>query len=257
MMTRQPETITALTPLRYLRRNRVIALSATLLLGAGRSHADDFIVYSPYVTATQSEIELRGYRVGDSRPDLAGASAAELSISHAFTGWWKPELYLAEYQKAPGARGRLIGYEFENTFQLTPPGEYWADFGFLASYERETLAHTPDAVEFGPLIEKSIGRFAHIVNFIWEKQIGPGASGKYEFRYSYQGTYALTAAFRPGIEFYGRPSDHAYQAGPIMTGELHLPGTASELEYRVGVVLGVNAAAPQRTWLAQMEYEFF
>lgn len=234
-----------------------MALSAALLLCAGLSRADDFIVYSPYVTATQSEIELRGYRVGDSRSDLAGASAAELSISHAFTGWWKPELYLAEYRKTPGAGGRLIGYEFENTFQLTPPGEYWADFGFLASYERNTLARTPDAVEFGPLIEKSIGRFDHIVNFIWEKQIGPGAAGKYEFRYSYQGIYALTAALRPGIEFYGRPSDHAYQAGPVITGEWHLPGTASELEYRIGVVLGLNAAAPQRTWLAQMEYEFF
>lgn len=234
-----------------------IGLSVYLCAITTSVRADDFIVYSPDVAATQSEVELRSYQFDDPRAQFSGGNAAELSVAHAFNGWWKPELYLAQYQNTPGNGGRLIGYEFENTFQLTPAGKYWADLGLLASYEYKTAAHLSDAVEFGPLIEKAAGRFTHIVNLIWEKPVLAGASSKYEFRYSYQGTYALTAALRPGVEFYGRPSDRAYQAGPVVAGEWHLPGTASNLEYRVGAVIGLNAAAPRRTWLAQIEYEFF
>lgn len=212
-------------------------------------------MYSPYVIASQSEIEIRGYQYSDRRPELGG-SAAEFSIAYGVTGWWKPEIYVVEYEHTPESGGRLISHEFENTFQLTSPGEYWADLGFLASFEHNTTANTPNAVEFGPLIEKTSGRFAHIVNLIWEKQVGAGAARNYEFRYSYSGTYAVSQAFRPGLEAYGRPGDNAYQAGPIAAGEWHLPGTKSNVEYRVGVVFGINADAPQQTWLAQFEYEF-
>ena len=59
------------------------------LLAARAVRADDFIVYSPHVFASQTEVELRGYRYADSRSDLGG-SAAEVSIAHAVTEWWKP-----------------------------------------------------------------------------------------------------------------------------------------------------------------------
>lgn len=240
-----------------LHRVGAAALSVALLGAAHVARADDFIVYSPHVTATQSEVELRGFAYGDARPDFSGTAAAEFSVAHAVNGWWKPELYLARYEKQPGSSGKLLGYELENTLQLTPQGKYWADFGFLASYEHNIHAGNRDAVEFGPLVEKQVGRFTHRANLIWEKQVGVGATGKYEFRYSYSGTYDLFKAFRPGIEAYGRPGDHAYQAGPIVAGEWRLPGTTSEIEYRVGVVLGLNASAPRQTWLAQVAYEFF
>ena len=235
---------------------RALIVIAALISPTGLIRADDFIVYSPYVAALQNEIELRGYHYADSRTELGG-DAAELSISHGVNGWWKTELYLLKYRQAPGIERRLQGQEFENTFQLTPQGKYWADLGFLASYEHNTGAHTPDAIEFGPLIEKTSGRFAHRANLVWEKQVGAGATGNYELRYSYSGTYAVSQAFRPGLEAYGRPADHAYQAGPIVAGEWHIPGTAGGLEYRVGLVLGINASAPRQTWLAQLEYEFF
>lgn len=252
-----PRNSSAPQPRDGIRHSRALCLGVILLLATGVAHADDFIVYSPHVLVTQSEIELRGFGYGDPRADFSGGRAAELSVSHTFTDWWKPEIYLVRYERAPGSTGRMLGYEFENTFQFTQPGEYWADFGFLASYEHQTVAGIPDAVEFGPLVEKTVGRFTHRLNFIWEKQVGTGASGKYAFRYSYSGTYAVSPAFRPGIEAYGRPDDRAYQVGPIVAGEWHVPGTTSSLEYRTGVVLGINAAAPRRTWLAQVEYEFF
>ena len=121
---------------RCARRAGLALILACAALGCTeRAHADDFIVYSPHVIATQTEVELRGYDVSDGRDDYNGDRAAELSVAHAFTSWWKPELYLAEYAREPGEGGKLVGYEFENTFQLTEPGRYWADFGLLASYE--------------------------------------------------------------------------------------------------------------------------
>jgi hypothetical protein len=233
---------------------RIVVLS---LLAAMSAHADDFIVYSPHVLDTQSEVELRGFAYSDARSGFNGGDAAELSLAHSFTGWWKPEVYVARYESDPGSRGRFLGWEFENTFQLTQPGEQWADLGFLASYEHQIVADMNDALEFGPLLEKTDGRFTHRVNLIWEKEVGAGAGGHYEFRYAYSGTYAVSAAFRPGLEAYGRPDDRAYQAGPIVSGEWHLPGTTADVEYRVGVVLGLNTEAPRQTWLAQIEYEFF
>jgi len=241
---------------RRIAASSALALGLALNLPPAPARADDFIVYSPYVIESRNEIEVRGYQYADARPDLKG-SAAELSISRGVNSWWKPELYLVEYLKSPGSNGALHGYEFENTFQLTPQGKYWADAGFLAAFERFTSANTPDAIEFGPLLAKASGRFAHVVNLIWEKQVGAGAGGNYGFRYSYSGTYAVSQAFRPGLEAYGRRADHAYQAGPIAAGEWHFPGTTGNLEYRVGVVLGLNSDAPRQTWLARFEYEFF
>lgn len=237
-------------------------LAGALLFGGslltyfgGAARSDDFTVYPPYVIASQNEIELRSFRYADSRTDLGG-SGTEMSIAHGVNDWWKPEVYLLKYAEAPGAARQLQGYEFENTFQLTPQGKYWADVGFLASYEHNTLANSQDAVEFGPLLGKTVGRFAHVVNLIWEKPVGAGADRHYEFRYSYTGTYAVSQGFRPGVEAYCRPADHAYQAGPVVAGEWRVPGTRGNLEYRFGVVFGINVDAPQQTWLARLEYEF-
>jgi len=236
---------------------QALGLCIWLLAGAGTgAHADDFIVYSPHINEGQSEVELRGFYTRDGRFDLNDQAASELSLSHAFTGWWKPEIYVVEYEKNPGENAGLVGYEFENTFQFSQPGQYWVDVGLLASLELPSTKGEKDRLEFGPLFEKTFGRFDHRLNLIWEKEIGAGAARHYEFRYSYSGSYALSGPFQPGIEFYGRPGDHAYQIGPVVHGEWHVPGTTGDIEYRVGLLHGINTDAPRRTWVAQVEYEF-
>jgi hypothetical protein len=237
--------------------SRAFAVCLWLLAGAGTgAHADDFIVYSPHVDRGQSEIELRGFHTRDDRFAFDGRAASELSLSHAFTGWWRPEIYVAEYENNPGEHAGLAGYELENTFQFSQPGQYCVDVGFLASLELPSIKGENDRLEFGPLLEKTFGRFDHRVNLIWEKEIGAGASRHYEFRYTYSGTYALSGSFQPGIEFYGRPDDRAYQIGPIVHGEWHVPDTTGNVEYRIGLLQGINADAPRSTWVAQIEYEF-
>lgn len=221
------------------------------------ARADDFIVYSPYVVQGQTEFEFRGHSLQDSNPDLDGERAYQFAVGHAFTGWWRPEIYLGRYEREPGGANTFRGYEFENIFQLAPQGEYWADPGLLASYEYNTRSGQPNAMEFGPLFEKRAGRFIHRLNLIWEKQVGSGATSNYESRAAYSLSWQWRRAFAPGFEVYARPHDHAYQLGPVLSGELIGAYGRSEFEYSAGVLAGVNRAAPDFTFVLRLEWEFF
>ena len=216
---------------------------------------DDFHVYAPYVTQGQSEIELRGHQVTDSDPALQGERAYEISVAHAFTGWWRPEVYLGTYERQPGQPNSFDGREFENVFQLTDTGQYWADFGFLASYERKAQPGVNSKVEFGPLIEKQDGRIRQRLNFIWEKELGAGADRKYAFRGAYLATYSFTPAVAPGFEAYYRPGDNSRQIGPALYGEIP-SSSGNEFEYSAALVFGLNKGAPNRTFVLRLEYEF-
>jgi hypothetical protein len=217
---------------------------------------NDFIVYSPHVTEGQSEVEIYGFAYKDGRSEYNGASGYNVSVAHAVTGWWKPEVYIGAFNRDPGGTTHLSGYEFENTFQLTSPGEYWADLGFVASYAYSKQPGEPNKIEFGPLLEKRSGHINQRLNLIWEKQVGSGDSGKFEFRSAYSINYRINAAFAPGIEVYYRPGDNSYQVGPVVYGELHFGGE-SELEYSLGIASGINQNAPNNTLVARLEYEFF
>lgn len=231
-------------------------LTASLTLGVSTACADDFIVYSPYVVPGQSEIEFRGHSYRDSDPTVSGGYEYLFSFAHAFTGWWKPEIYFDNYQRVPGAGQYLKAREFENTFQLTPAGEYWADVGFLASYEYKAQQGQANTLEFGPLFEKHSGRIVQRLNFIWEKEIGGNAGRNYEFRGAYSLSYLWRRSFAPGLEAYYRPGDDARQIGPVFYGEW-VSSRGNELEYSAGVVFGVNRGAPDQTLVLRLEYEFF
>jgi len=233
----------------------LLLLAATAMSFAARAD-DDFNVYSPYVTEGQSEVEFRGHQQSDNAdPALQGERAYEVSVAHAFTSWWRPEIYLGAYEREPGSASHLDGHEFENLFQLTDAGQYWADLGFLAAYEYKSQPGETSVVEFGPLLEKQSGRIRQRLNFIWEKQLGGGAERKYEFRSAYLMTYSFSPAVAPGFEAYYRPADDSRQIGPALYGEIPT-SRGNEFEYSIALLLGTNRAAPDRTLVLRIEYEF-
>lgn len=228
------------------------AIAATASLSARAD--DDFVVYSPYVTAGQSEIEMRGHQVSDGDPTLQGERAYEVSVSHSFTDWWRPEVYVGAYEREPGQGNSLDGYEFENTFQLTTPGEYWADAGFLFDYEYSTHEGEPNVIEFGPLFERDAGGIRQRLNLLWEKQLGSlKEETGYEIHAAYALNYLWSPKFSPGIDVFAR--DAFWQAGPSFSGEIHFG--RSEFEYEAGLVFGLSAKAPDTTLLLRLEYEYF
>jgi hypothetical protein len=233
-----------------------------VLSGTGMKAAladNDFIVYSPHVVQGQSEVEVYGFSYQDARSNLNGASGYNISVAHAFTSWWKTEVYVGSFNRNPGEATRLTGYEFENTFQISSPGEFWADVGFLASYEYSKQPGTSDSVELGPLLEKLSGHVDQRLNLIWKMPVGSGTGVANEFRSAYSISYKMEynrATFAPGIEAYYRPGDNATQAGPVLYGELRTDA-GNELEYSLGIVYGISQGAPDKTLLARLEYEFF
>jgi hypothetical protein len=256
---------------KYQKINVVILVACGLLspgmVSTARADSDvgeyinDYVVYSPYVTQGQSEVEIRAAAYRDSSVVLDDLNGQVVSVAHSFTDWWKTELYLGEYAQLPRQSSQLVAYELENTFQLAPAGEYWADPGFLFSYEYATHNGEANALEFGPLLEKRSGRFTQRLNLIWEKEIGTGAERGYEFHSAYSISYQIRQWFAPGMEAYFRPADtnadnKAYQLGPVIYGEYAF-GAGNELEYSAGVVFGLNAPAPDMTFLLRLEYEFF
>lgn len=243
---------------------RLVAPIATLAIifssGPRSAYADnDFIVYSPYIVQGRSEMEIYGFSSQDGRSTVNGASGYNISVAHAVTSWWKPEVYIGEFNRAPGATTHPSGYEFENIFQITARGEYWADVGFLASYVHNKQPGVTSRAEFGPLLEKWSGHIDQRLNLIWEKQVGAGASGTFAFRSAYSISYKIDfnkVSFLPGIEAYLRPNDNSYQIGPVLYGEIRTEA-GNELEYSFGVVHGINPGAPDKTLVARLEYEFF
>jgi hypothetical protein len=238
----------------------IAALTIMFIFATSAAYADnDFIVYSPYVVQGQSEVETYGFDSVDGRSALNTASGYNISVAHAFTSWWKTEVYIGEFNRDPGGSTHPSGNEFENTFQLTTQGEYWADLGFLASYAYNKQPGLANSVEFGPLLEKLSGHIDQRLNLIWQRPIGSGDSGSNEFRSAYSISYNINAGkatYSPGLEIYHRPSDNANQIGPVLYGELRTEA-GSELEYSLGVIFGANQGAPDKTLLARLEFEFF
>lgn len=233
----------------------LLLAAAAAFTGLAARADDDFNIYEPYVIQGQSEIELRGHQVSDSDPTLQGERAYEISVAHAFTGWWRTEAYLGTYEREPGQPNTYQGHEFENVFQLSDAGQYWADFGFLAAYEYEAQPGVTSKLEFGPLIEKQDGRIRQRLNLIWEKEVGGGAERKYEFRSAYLITYSFTPTLAPGFEAYYRPADDSRQIGPALYGEIP-SSRGNEFEYSAALVFGTNKGAPNRTFVLRLEYEF-
>lgn len=230
-------------------------LTAALAWNTAARASDDFIVYSPYVTEGQSEVEFRAHQQFDGDTALNGERAYVISVAHAFTDWWHPEIYLGGYEREPGGPNQLQGYEFENIFQLTDQGRYWADLGFIASYEYNTQPGVPGVLEFGPLFEKHDGRIMQRLNFIWEKEVGAGASRMYAFRATYATSYSITPGIAPGLEAYYRPADDSRQLGPALYGEI-TSARGNEFEYSFAYLLGLNRGAPDRVLAVRLEYEF-
>ena len=240
-----------------------VPIAAVVMLSffyANMASADnDFIVYSPVVIQGQSEVEVYGFNSRDARSALNGTGGYNISVAHTFTSWWKAEVYVGQFNRAAGGAMHPSGYELENTFQLTSPGEYWAQIGLIASYGHSRQVGVPSFIEFGPLFEKMSGHVSQRLNFIFSKQVGGGANSSYALRSAYRATYNINAGmntYSPGIEFYMRPADNAYQIGPVFSGEMRSMA-GDELGYSLGVVFGINPGAPSKTLLARLEYEFF
>jgi hypothetical protein len=251
-------------------------LGAALALLPLRTRAD-FHVFSPYeIDLGEIEIEHNGDAQFDRLPANSGATSYTLELGTGLTAWWHSEVELG-FDRDPGFNQPTLLTQAvtENTFQLTEPGKYFADFGFYFEYAQSLTrgAHAgPNAITFGPLIAKDIGRTTTTVNLFLTRQLGPdqGPHGL-DFSYAWQTRWNIWPLLSPAIEFYGDTGNvgqtpgfaqQEFLIGPVGVGSVGLNqlglGNAGKLKYELGWLFGATRATPQGTlrWRLELEIPF-
>src|ERR1700712_4694084 len=191
--------------------SRAVAALALATAGLLTSHdvaRADLKVRMPTVEYRELELEHNGLVIFGSKGSAFDRLQSYTNeIAYGITPWWKVEL---ESSLAAGA-GRSLrsdAFAFENTFQLTEPGEYFFNFGFFAEYEHVTVRGSPNAVTLGPIIQKELPSFLglstlHTVNLFFSRDVGANASRATGFSYAWQSVARLTPLLAPGVELYG------------------------------------------------------
>ncbi|HVC08339.1 MAG TPA: hypothetical protein VNH15_00180 [Elusimicrobiota bacterium] len=233
------------------------ALAKTCLAAEASLNAEELKVYSPGVTYGEREVEYRGFATG------AGQQGFAFSASYSPTSYWESEAYEVLHRD-PG--GPLVGdkVQFEERFQLAPPGEYWADPGAIFEVEIPERAGDPVEEEFTPILEKQFGRLVLTLNPSLEWQSGSNYAPGTGFHYAGRAEYLLSDYFAPAAEFYGEPgvignfpnsSEQTHMAGPAFYGTWR-PGSRRTVNYSAALLFGLNAATPVRAVVTRLEFEF-
>jgi hypothetical protein len=240
---------------------RFAAASAfALVASAPLAHADpDDYVHVPAVEYGEREIELR---FGTASPtDDRRESAAALAFGYGITTWWATEI-AAKWHRSDATTFDEL--EWENRFQLTEPGQYFADFGWLVEIERPRDRAEGYELRIGPLIQKDFGPLQTNFNVLVERHYHASEPEQTELGYEWQLRYRYRPAFDFGAQGFGgvgawndwsplREQQHI--AGPAIFGKFNLGGR-QVLKYDAAVLLRLTDAAPATTVRAQLEYEF-
>ena len=237
----------------------------------------DFLVRSPSaIDFGEWEYEHNGSATFDRRPGQGGARSYTAEIGTGLTPWWHAEIELG-FQRAPGPGQPTLASQMvlENTFQLTEPGEAFADFGFYFEYGQSLTKGRNAAaneVTFGPLIAKDIGRTTHTLNLLLTRLLGPDQTTHgMDFSYAWQSRWNLWGPLSPAIEIYGdtgvigkwpRLSQQQLLAGPVAVGAIHLQdiglSNAGKMKYEVGWLFGATPATTRGAlrWRLELEVPF-
>jgi hypothetical protein len=240
------------------------AAAALAFAAASReAHAADQ-VYLPFVERGELELEHRGHADFDEEDE----QNYRASVGYGVTDFWFFEVE-GEYEKEPGEEINFEATEFENVFQLTPQGKYWADLGAFFEYELTDNSDAPDEMKFGPIVSKSFGRTQVTLNPFFVKEIFGNDREDLEFTYGAQAKYRLMPIFEPGVEAFGEPgeisgfdpvSEQKHQIGPVAFGEFKLGDTGQygAISYELGILFGLTDGSPDETlkWALEYEYHF-
>jgi hypothetical protein len=240
-------------------------LAIGVLAGGGTirpANANDLKVYSPTIELHEYAIEMRGNVAFDGDPAKDGAINQLTELEATPLDFWHTAV-LAEAAKEPPGNLRLAATGWENIFQLTPQGEYWADLGLYVEYDWAHEHDARDALEWKILAEKDVGRLTFTLNPIFETEVGSNASGLTEFRYAARAAWRYMPQLAPSIELYGtlgdigrfdRWRDQSHQLGPVLLGAYNLAAIGT-LKYELGYLFGVTPGSPSDALKLSLELE--
>jgi len=242
-------------------RTSAASLLVAVAIAAHAPRADaSHVVYSPLVEEGEMAVELHGHYDFDRNDALDGGQQYKAEFEWSPVARWRTEL-LAEFEREPGGSLDTTEVAWENVFQLTEQGQYWADFGLVAELAHSLEQGGHNGLELGLLAQKDVGRHEARVNLLCERPFTNGAETA--MRYAWQYRYRLGERFEPGVEMYGGLGDwgdigsfhdHQQQIGPAAFGRLRT--AAGAFKYEVGLLFGLNDSTPDATLRVLLEYEF-
>jgi len=223
----------------------------------------DFQVRSPIVEEGEFEYEHNGSITFDkNKSGKNNDQSYTHSLGYGVTSFWKAEVE-GEFEAAPGSNLRFTATTFENTFQFTPQGQFFADLGLFAEYSHAADRNSPDTYKIGPLVEKEWGATLHTVNLLFERQIGLHRTDATDFSPAWQSRWRLHGLFEPGFEYYGeiadiaspgKPADQQHRIGPVAVGAFDTAGLG-KLKYEVGYLFGLTRGTESGAVRWKLEYE--
>jgi len=228
----------------------------------------EFKLRYPFVDYREIEFEHNGDTTFDrSKSGKNNNQSYTHEIEVGATPFWLFGLE-AETGAASGENLRYEATTFENIFQLTPQGKYWADLGFFAEYSHAASRRDADSFTFGPLIQKELSDVmgtdtVHTLNLLFSKEVGRNRTDDTPFFYAWQSRLRLDPHFEPGIEIYGQIDDIAapgkladqrHRAGPVVAG-LHSLAPYGKIKYEVGYLFGLTHATEDGAVRWRLEYE--
>lgn len=235
----------------------------TMVLVPAPAHATHKVYY-PTVEKGETELELRGHITSDSDSALRNEQKYKIGVGHGINNFWFTELY-GEVEKPAGVDNyEMESVEWENLFQLTPQGKYWADWGFLIEYSKARESGEPDKTALTPIMQKQLGQDLLTVNLTFENQSGDNAADGWQFAYAWQYRWHGDRKMEIGLEGYGETGDvddfnptdeQVHQVGPAIFGKLKT-ASGHAWKYGLGLLAGLTSATPAATLTGLFEYEF-
>ena len=190
-------------------------------------------------------------------------SAASIGFGYGATQRWFTEIY-SKYERSGDEGTHFDAWEWENKFQLTEPGEYAIDIGFITEFERPKDRAEGYEVTFGPLFQKEIGNVQLNANVIFQRNYRAAEDNPLRLNYQWQVKYR----WHPLLEFGGQgfgelgqwnhwapANEQAHRLGPAIFGKLALDGRQA-IKYNAGLLLDIGGEKRGNTFRAQVEYEF-
>ena len=253
-----------------------LGTAALVIVAALPTARADFELHYPIVDYRELEFEHNAATTFDkANSGKSNNQSYTFELGYAPVPWWEPEIE-GDMVAPPGQKNLSFDATvFENTFQLTEQGKYWADLGFFAEFTHAAARVAPDSFTFGPIIQKQANTLfgldlghdtLHTLNLFVNKQIGSGHQDATPLSIAWQSRLRLNPFFEPGFEYYGQISSIAgastldqeapvqHRLGPVLVGQYNLEGLG-KLKYELGYLFGLNIATERGALRWRLEYE--
>ena len=218
-------------------------------------------VFTPAVTYGEHEID---FKAGSWKKSGEGrSSAASIGYGYGVTQHWFTEVY-RKYERSEDAGTHFDAWEWENKLQLTEPGRFPVDLGFILEIERPQDRTEGYEVLFGPLLQTEAGRFQFNANLLLEQHYRSESTQRALLAYQWQVKYRWQQQFEFGLQGFGNGgswnhwdavTERSNRIGPAIFGKLPF-GNRQALRYNAAWLVSTASNLPSQNFRAQIEYEF-